>query len=107
MPWEKTPESRRHDAETYGSPEYRRNREVARRRANGRCEDCGHRHGRLQCDHDTPVSQGGTHHPDNLKMMCTGHGTCRCHERKTAHEGGGYRSKKPASDPELQPRTNW
>jgi len=106
VPWEKTPESRRRDAEVYGSPEYKRNRAVARQRANGRCEDCGHRH-KLQCDHNIPVSQGGTHHPDNLRMRCSGPGSCRCHERKTAQEGGGYRSRNAAPDPELQARTDW
>lgn len=105
MPWSKTPEGRRHDAETYGDPIYKRNRESAKRRAAGRCEDCKHPHDRLQCDHDIPVSQGGTHALANLVMRCTGQGTCRCHERKTAQEGGGYR--KPAGDPQPRRRTAW
>jgi hypothetical protein len=112
MPWDNSPEKRARDKKTYADPEYRRNRAVAKRRANGTCEGCNHRHGRLQCDHDTPVSKGGTHHLDNLRMLCTGDGTCRCHERKTAREGGGYRQPgrnrgAPAPDPPLQQRTNW
>lgn len=105
--WEKTPADRRRDAQVYGNPEYKRNRDAARKRANGRCEDCGHRHGRLQCDHVIPVSQGGKHALANLAMRCAGQGTCRCHEKKTATEGGGYRARKPAADPAPRPRTSW
>lgn len=104
MPWEHTPASRRRDADTYANPEYRRNRDVRKRMAGGQCEQCHHPHPRLQCDHDTPVSQGGTHAVENLRMRCTGPGTCQCHERKTASEGGGYRRR---DDPEPQPRTQW
>jgi 5-methylcytosine-specific restriction endonuclease McrA len=109
MTWKKTPEDRRRDAETYGDPVYKRNRAAAKRRAGGRCEDCGHPHGRLQCDHIIPVSQGGGHQLANLAMRCVGEGSCKCHERKTAQEGGGYRSKRDAGqiDPAPRPRTNW
>lgn len=111
MTWRKTPADRKRDAAVYGSAEYRRNRAAARRRANGHCEHCHCRHDRLQCDHITPVSQGGTHHLDNLRMLCTGAGTCRCHEKKTATEGGGYRQPGRASaraeDPPVQVRTSW
>lgn len=109
MPWRNTPDARRRSDATYNDPEYRRNRAIARRRANGRCEGCGHPHARLQCDHDTPVSQGGTHHADNLRMKCAGPGTCRCHEKKTAQEGGGYRrrGRVAAEDPPVQARTVW
>ena len=47
MPWAHDPESRRRSDATYGDPVYLRNREEARRRARGFCEECGHRH-RLQ-----------------------------------------------------------
>lgn len=108
MPWDKTREDRQRDARTYGSPEYRRNRAAALKRAAGRCENaeggqrCGSRD-RVQVDHVTPVSQGGTHHLGNLRVLCR-----RCHQRKTAQEGGGYRRKGPkAGDPALQQRTSW
>jgi HNH endonuclease len=106
VPWEKTAADRQRDAEIYADPEYRRNRAAAKRRAVGRCEGCRHPHSRLQCDHVIPVSQGGTHDLANLHMLCAGPGTCLCHEKKTAQEGGGFRSKGPA-DPAPQPRTAW
>jgi hypothetical protein len=107
MPWTKTPDDRRRDAEIYADPEYRRNRTAARRRANGRCEGCRHPHSRLQCDHVIPVSQGGTHDLANLQMLCAGPGTCLCHEKKTAQEGGGYRNHGHRTDPDCTPRTLW
>lgn len=111
MPWNRTRADRERDTKTYGSAEYRRNRAIARRRAGGRCEQCGHRHATLQCDHITPVTQGGTHNPDNLRMLCAGDGTCKCHEKKTATEGGGFRrgggDRRAARDPEPRPRTSW
>lgn len=106
MPWPTDRESKRRSDATYSSPEYVRNRAAVRRQADGRCAECGHRHARLQCDHVIPVSQGGTHAVANLRMTCTGPGTCRCHERKTATEGGGYRNPKPA-DPDPRPGTVW
>lgn len=115
MPWDNSPEKRRRDARVYQDPEYVRNRELARQRAGGRCEcqgDCGRHQGpcgrrdrRLQCDHDTPVSRGGGHELANLRMLGAGDGTCKCHERKTAQEGGGFRN--PKGDPEPSPRTAW
>jgi hypothetical protein len=106
MPWEKTPADRERDRQIYQDPEYVRNRAVCKRNANGRCAQCQHRHTRLQCDHITAVTQGGTHALENLRMVCAGPGSCRCHERKTAGEGGGYRAK-PRPDPPAQPRTRW
>jgi hypothetical protein len=106
MPWQNDPEARRRSAEVYSDPEYLANRKAARKRAGGRCEQCGHRHGRLQCDHGVPVSQGGGHALTNLKMLCAGPGSCHCHEQKTAQEGGGYRARK-TGDPEPKPRTQW
>jgi hypothetical protein len=107
VPWDNSPEKRRRDTQTYGSPEYRRNRELARRRANGTCEQCGHRHQRLECDHIIPTTQGGTHALSNLRMICKGYGTCKCHERKSAQEGRGYRAKKETRDPSPTPRTRF
>lgn len=100
MPWQNDPAKRRQDAAFYGSPEYRRGREVAKRRANGRCEGCGCRHDRLQCDH---IVHGGSHNPSNLQMLCVGVGSCRCHEKKTAGEGGGGRLKKATPSPKPKP----
>lgn len=106
MPWRKTAADRRRDARIYGDPEYIRNRAAAKRRAAGRCEQCRHPHSRLQCDHVIPVTQGGTHKLDNLRMLCAGQGTCKCHEKKTAREGGGYRARN-TPDPDPRPRTAW
>lgn len=110
MPWQKTAADRQRDAQVYG-PEYRRNRAVAWRRADGRCEqalDTGRQcrsTDRAQVDHIKPVSQGGTHHLDNLRVLCKPH-----HDAKTAQEGGGYRARNSSSgesDPPLQERTKW
>lgn len=110
MPWDNSPAKRARDAKTYG-PEWRRNRLVALRRANGACElmengrRCGSRD-RVQVDHITPVTQDGTHHLDNLRVLCRRH-----HAQKTAQEGGGYRKTgrraARAEDPVLAPRTRW
>jgi hypothetical protein len=105
--WAKTPDDRRRDAQTYGSPEYRRNRDAARRRAGGRCEQCQHRHTTLQCDHIRNVAGGPPDHSlGNLRMLCAGEGSCKCHEKKTATEGRGFRAPRRA-DPPPQPRTRW
>jgi hypothetical protein len=106
--WKDTPGKRRKDAAAYGTPEYRRNRELARRRANGHCEQCHHRHPKLQCDHIAPKSQ--TSRPDsslsNLQMLCTGPGSCRCHDKKTYEQRTASR-KTRAADPPCTPRTKW
>lgn len=110
MPWRNDRAARRQSDATYNDPEYRRNRPIAWRRADGRCEQlvdgrrCGSRK-RCQVDHIIPVSQHGTHHLDNLRVLCKPH-----HDEKTAQEGGGYRRRGrrgPEADPPLQGRTNW
>lgn len=106
MPWRKTAADRARDAATYGDPEYKRNKAAVRRRSRGRCEwpvggsTCGSTD-RVQCDHKVPVSQGGTHALANLWDLCRAH-----HGRKTAQEGGGWRSKAPR-DPAVESRTRW
>lgn len=101
MPWrDRTPEQRRRDNATYASPEYLRNRKLALRRANGRCERCGRR-ARLQVDHVIPVAQGGSHALANLQALCSGPGSCHAH--KTAVES---HDREPA-DPQPRPRTVW
>jgi 5-methylcytosine-specific restriction endonuclease McrA len=110
MPWVKTAAERQAEDAFYNDPVYKRNRRAVARRAGGRCEECGHRHARLQCDHIIPRSQGGGHATGNLRMLCAGSGTCKCHEAKTAQEGGGFRASRgnqPAHDPKPRPRTNW
>ena len=108
MAWRKTPADRQRDQETYGSAEYRANRPLAIRRAGGKREltEAGRRCGstdRISVDHITPLSQGGTHHLDNLRVLCR-----PCHLAKTAREGGGRRSRRsPATDPPVQARTAW
>ena len=109
VPWGNSPEDRRRSGETYGDPAYLRNREEAKRRARGFCEQCGHRHSRLQCDHAIPRSQGGTHDVANLRMLCVGQGSCKCHERKTASEGHAGRKAGAVLPPDPLPRpvTRW
>jgi hypothetical protein len=107
MPWQNTPEKRRRDAAVYSDPEYVRNRRITMERAGGRCSDCSHRHSRLQCDHVIPVTQGGGHELANLTARCAGPASCRCHERKTAQEGGGYRAPRKDPDPDPVTRTRW
>jgi len=34
------------------------------------CQYCGIRGAELQCDHVTPISRGGSNHPENLKTAC-------------------------------------
>jgi len=64
---------------------------------------CGSR-SRCQVDHIINVASGGTHHLDNLRVLCHQH-----HAEKTAQEGGGYRRRRagPEADPPLQGRTTW
>lgn len=107
MPWRDTPEKRAADARAYGSPEYRRNRAAVMRRAAGRCEQCGHPHPKLQCDHIAPKSETGR--PDsslsNLQALCTREGGgCGCHEKKTYEQRG---SSAKRADPPLRQRTRW
>lgn len=111
MPWDNSPAKRARDAKVYG-PEYRKNRALALKRAGGKCEAllengrrCGSRD-RVQVDHITPVTQGGTHHLDNLRVLCSPH-----HMAKTAQEGKGYRKggrrRAGGEDPVLTTRTKW
>jgi 5-methylcytosine-specific restriction endonuclease McrA len=105
MPWKDTPAKRAADARTYGTAEYKRNREAVMRRAGGRCEGCGHRHRKLQCDHVVAKSEGGGNAVSNLQALCTKEaGGCGCHEAKTYSQRGRSR---PAADPECLPRTRW
>lgn len=109
--WKKTAAERKAENAFYSDPVYLRNKAIVKRRANGRCEQCGHMHP-TQCDHVIPRTQGGTHAIENLMMKCTGEGTCKCHEKKTAGEGGGFRNRanrgsRAPRDPRPSPRTKW
>lgn len=105
MPWRNSPEDRAASTATYQDPEYQRNKAIVRRRSGGRCEvvtENGTRCGsadRVQCDHVTPVSQGGGHGLGNLRDTCISH-----HRAKSAAEGGGWRRRR---DPPPQARTQW
>lgn len=111
VPWDKTPADRRREADAfYSDPEYKRNRPLAWKRAGGRCEQvtdgrrCGSRD-RCQVDHIVGRMAGGTHHLDNLRVLCARH-----HQQKTAQEGKGYRrpgGTRRASPPPLVTRTQW
>lgn len=105
--WSSSPEKRRRDSQAYGDPEYRKNRAIAKRRANGTCAQCGHRHARLECDHIAPKSVTGKadNSLKNLQMLCTGEGSCKCHEKKTYQQRGG--SKRMAADPQPRRRMKW
>lgn len=106
MPWRNDAESRRLSSETYGDPEYKRNKAIVRRRSGGRCEwtEAGQRcysRDRVQCDHIIPRSRHGSHAVSNLRDLCKPH-----HDKKTGREGAGGRHREPA-DPAPQARTSW
>lgn len=76
----------------YRLPSYHRGRTVARKRAEGRCEQCGRTDLPLQCDHIIRLSTARTQEeadvlndPANLQMLCSGPGSC--HEGKTLGRG--------------------
>lgn len=105
MPWQNDREARRQSDATYSDPDYRRNRPIAMRRDRYRCQIrtagicLG---GASMCDHIVNRASGGTHAVTNLQAACK-----PCHERKTAGEGGGFRSGTSTRDPAPQPRTAW
>ena len=55
----------------HGIRAYRRLRRRILDERGWRCEDCG-RAGRLELHHVIEVADGGTDHPDNLKVLCKG-----------------------------------
>ena len=66
-------------------------RRVIFRRDGWRCRKCG-RAGRLECDHVTPLRDGGDPWDmANLQCLCRG-----CHIAKTRREGGRPRRLTPA-----------
>lgn len=76
----------------YRHKSYHRGRTIARKRANGSCEECGRRDLPLECDHIVSLRNARSmddvirlNDPDNLRMLCSGPGSC--HERKTLNRG--------------------
>ncbi|WP_367403379.1 HNH endonuclease [Corynebacterium sp. CTNIH2] len=64
-------------------------RQQIRNRDNHTCQQCG-KPGH-EVDHITPISQGGTHNPNNLRVLCH-----QCHTNKTTQETrtGKHKKKK-------------
>ncbi|WP_025915818.1 HNH endonuclease [Herminiimonas sp. CN] len=58
-------------------------------RDNFTCAYCGHRGGRLECDHVIPVSKGGHHGEDNLVTACFS-----CNRSKRAKSVSEWRDGK-------------
>jgi 5-methylcytosine-specific restriction endonuclease McrA len=104
MPWQNDREARRQSDATYQDPEYKRNRPIAMRRDQYRCQirSAGCLGGATMCDHIVNRASGGGHGVANLQAACA-----PCHAAKTAREGGGYRSGSSTRDPSPQPRTAW
>ena len=102
MPWSNDRESRRRSSAAY-SAAYRRNRDECMRRAQWKCQlrlD-GCIGSASECDHIVSVADGGGHDLANLRAACK-----PCHTKRTAEQGGGFRSSKQA-DPQPSPRTAW
>ncbi|PSP55375.1 hypothetical protein BRC82_05370 [Halobacteriales archaeon QS_1_67_19] len=65
--------------------DWNKRRKLVYRRDNYQCQRCGQPGGprgnaELHCHHIRPKSQGGSHHPSNLKTLCW-----RCHNRVHRH----------------------
>lgn len=99
MAWNKTAADRQRDAQTYDNPEYRRNRPLAMKRDQWRCQlrlpGCAM--AARECDH---IIQGGGHSLANLRAVCK-----PCHAKRTAGQSNTGTSSK--TDPRPQPRTAW
>jgi 5-methylcytosine-specific restriction endonuclease McrA len=65
----------------YRDPNYHREKQAAKTRANGACEKCGRTDLKLECDHIIPLKDGGKNERGNLWMLCT-----MCHRRKTSQD---------------------
>ena len=102
MAWSKTAADRQRDAAVYDNPIYRRNRPLAMKRDQWRCQLrlTGCIGAASQCDHIIQPDQGGGHGLGNLRAVCK-----TCHGKRTAQQsntGTGSRA-----DPQPQPRTAW
>lgn len=102
MAWTKTAADRQRDAQTYDNPEYRRNRQLAMKRDQWRCQLRlpGCITAARECDHIIQPDQGGGHSLANLRAVCR-----PCHGKRTAQQSNTGSGARP--DPQPQPRTNW
>jgi len=100
--WQKTADDRKRDTQVYDNPEYRRNRPLAMKRDQWRCQlrlpGCAG--AASQCDHIVQPGQGGGHGLGNLRAVCK-----PCHAKRTADQSNT--GAKAAADPQPQPRTAW
>lgn len=69
-----------------GGRPWRRLVEAVKRRDQLICRECGRVTEDGECDHATPISQGGTDRLDNLRWLCRD-----CHAAKTLRESGVIR----------------
>lgn len=61
------------------------------------CQKCGAQNTELHCHHKVPVSQGGSHYPNNLLTVCKS-----CHEEIHGHPIGPKEGKiSESSSPAL------
>lgn len=102
MAWKKTEAARQRDAAVYDTPEYRRNRKLAMKRDQWRCQlrFTGCAGAASQCDHIIQPDQGGGHGLANLRAVCK-----PCHAKRTAQQSNAHSGSR--ADPQPQPRTAW
>lgn len=93
MAWRNDRAAREHSNATYGSAEYRRNKPLVLQRDGRRCVICGSSR-EIEVDHIIPVSRGGSHQLDNLRVLCG-----ECHRKKTATEGNHGGGRRRRRDP--------
>lgn len=65
----------------YRDPKYHQEKQAAKTRAGGKCENCHRGDLPLQCDHKIPLKDGGTNTRKNLWMLCP-----LCHRKKTSDD---------------------
>jgi hypothetical protein len=74
-------------------------------RAHNRCEECGNVHA-LEAHHIVPVSEGGTHELENLRLLCS-----RCHaalhSRRRGEEQLGEHGDDPPTSEVRESRSPW
>ena len=102
MPWNNNdPAKRSRDSRVYNA-DYRRKRLACLRAAKWRCEIRleGCQGAASQADHQDGADQDLQHR--HLRAACTS-----CHRKVTAQQGGGYRTRAAAADPQPRPRTAW
>ncbi len=99
MAWDKHQPSPHNQARP---TDWKQRRAAAIRRDGGQCYICGGL-GADQVDHITPVSQGGSHEPNNLGSI-----HAQCSREKNAKEASAARWKyRERRDPERHPGLKW